>query len=80
VIKPHGADALKPLLVSDERIKSELLAEANGLPSFVVSSAAAANLVMLGGGYFTPLSGFMSRDPAYARRAVLAGSGAKPHR
>jgi sulfate adenylyltransferase len=60
VIKPHGADALKPLLVSDERIKSELLAEANGLPSIVVSSAAAANLVMLGGGYFTPLSGFMN--------------------
>jgi sulfate adenylyltransferase len=60
VIKPHGADALKPLLVSDEHVKSELLAEANDLPSFVVSSAAAANLVMLGGGYFTPLSGFMN--------------------
>jgi len=60
VIKPHGADALKPLLVSDERVKSELLAEANELPSIVVSSAAAANLVMLGGGYFTPLSGFMN--------------------
>lgn len=60
MIKPHGADAPKPLLVSDERVKSELLAEANELPSIVVSSAAAANLVMLGGGYFTPLSGFMN--------------------
>lgn len=60
MIKPHGADALKPLLVSDECVRSELLAEANGLPSIVVSSAAAANLVMLGGGYFTPLSGFMN--------------------
>ena len=60
MIKPHGAEALNPLLVSDERIKNELLAEAISLPSIVVSSAAAANLVMLGGGYFTPLSGFMN--------------------
>lgn len=59
MIKPHGADALNPLLVSDERTKNELLAEAGELPSVVVSSAAAANLVMLGGGYFTPLTGFM---------------------
>jgi sulfate adenylyltransferase len=71
VIKPHGADALKPLLVSDERIKSELLAEANGLPSFVVSSAAAANLVMLGGGYFTPLSGFMNLEEALSVAETL---------
>ena len=64
MIKPHGADALKPLLVSNEPVKSELLSEANGLPSIVVSSAAAANLVMLGGGYFTPLSGFMNLKEA----------------
>lgn len=64
MIKPHGAEALKPLLVSDERTKVALLTEANKLPSMVVSSAAAANLVMLGGGYFTPLSGFMNVDEA----------------
>jgi len=60
VIKPHGADALNPLLVSDERERAALLAEAETLPSVTLNSAAAANAVMLGGGYFTPLTGFMN--------------------
>lgn len=60
MIKPHGADALNPLLVSDENKRRELLAEAEQLPSLVLNSAAAANAVMLGGGYFTPLTGFMN--------------------
>jgi len=60
VIKPHGADALKPLLVSDESRRASLLAEAGELPSLLLNSAAAANAVMLGGGYFTPLAGFMN--------------------
>jgi sulfate adenylyltransferase len=60
VIKPHGADALNPLLVSDESERNALLAEAEQLPSLVLNSAAAANAVMLGGGYFTPLTGFMN--------------------
>ena len=60
MIKPHGADALKPLLVSDETEKAALLAEARTLPSLTLNSAAAANAVMLGGGYFTPLEGFMN--------------------
>jgi len=60
VIKPHGADALNPLLVSDDREKASLLAEAETLPSITLNSAAAANAVMLGGGYFTPLTGFMN--------------------
>jgi sulfate adenylyltransferase len=60
VIKPHGADALNPLLVSDETAKAALLAEAETLPSLTLNSAAAANAVMLGGGYFTPLNGFMN--------------------
>ena len=60
MIKPHGADALKPLLVSDESRRESLLAEAGELPSLLLNSAAAANAVMLGGGYFTPLAGFMN--------------------
>jgi len=60
VIKPHGADALLPLLVTDNEEHRELLAEAEGLPSLLLNSAAAANAVMLGGGYFTPLTGFMN--------------------
>ncbi len=60
MIKPHGADALRPLLVADADERERLLAEAETLPSVTVSSAAAANAVMLGGGYFTPLAGFMN--------------------
>jgi sulfate adenylyltransferase len=60
MIKPHGADQLKPLFVYDEARREALLAEAHTLPSIVVSSAAAANAVMLGGGYFTPLDGYMN--------------------
>ena len=60
MIKPHGAEALKPMLVSDEKERRALLAEAEELPSLVLNSAAAANAVMLGGGYFTPLTGYMN--------------------
>lgn len=60
MIKPHGADAPKPLLVSEESRRKSLLAEAEKLPSLLLNSAAAANAVMLGGGYFTPLTGFMN--------------------
>lgn len=60
MIKPHGANALNPLFVSDETQRQALLAEAKTLPSLLLNSAAAANVVMLGGGYFTPLKGFMS--------------------
>ena len=60
MIKPHGADTLKPLLVTDAVEHKRLTAEADTLPSLVLSSAAAANAVMLGGGYFTPLSGYMN--------------------
>ncbi len=60
MIRPHGADALNPLYVADDRHRAELLAEAESLPSLTLNSAAAANAVMLGGGYFTPLDGFMN--------------------
>ena len=60
MIKPHGADALKPLYVYEEEERNALNAEAANLPSLLVSSAAAANAVMLGAGYFTPLSGYMN--------------------
>ena len=60
MIRPHGADALNPRYVADDSYRAELLAEASTLPSLVLNSAAAANAVMLGGGYFTPLEGFMN--------------------
>jgi sulfate adenylyltransferase len=60
MIKPHGSDTLNPLYVQDEAKRAELLKEAEGLPSILVSSAAAGNAVMMGGGYFNPLTGFMN--------------------
>jgi len=60
MIKPHGSDTLNPLYVQDDAKRAELAKEAEGLPSIVVCSAAAANAVMLGGGYFNPLTGYMN--------------------
>jgi sulfate adenylyltransferase len=64
MIKPHGSDQLNPLYVQDESKRAKLLKEAEGLPSIVVSSGAAANAVMLGGGYFNPLTGYMNAADA----------------
>jgi sulfate adenylyltransferase len=60
MIKPVGADELKPLFVYESDKHHALMKEAEGLPSVVISSAAAGNAVMMGGGYFTPLTGFMN--------------------
>ena len=64
MIQPHGADALNPLHVADARRQQQLQSEAKNLPSLLLNSAAAANAVMLGAGYFTPLDGFMNIDEA----------------
>ncbi|MEM7304169.1 MAG: sulfate adenylyltransferase [Pseudomonadota bacterium] len=64
MIKPHGSDQLKPLYVENEEQREALLNEATSLPKLLVSSAAAANAVMLGAGYFTPLDGFMNKADA----------------
>ena len=60
MIKPHGSDELNPLYVYDDAQREALLKEAEGLPSLLLNSAAAANAVMLGGGYFNPLTGYMN--------------------
>ncbi len=60
MIKPHGSDRLNPLYVMDPKERAALTKEAETLPSIVVSSAAAANAVMMGGGYFNPLTGYMN--------------------
>ena len=60
MIKPYGSEILTPLLVKDKARRKMLLEEAEKIPSVVVSSAAAANAVMLGGGYFNPLNAYMN--------------------
>ena len=60
MIKPHGSEQLTALYVNDSAEREALLKEAETLPSLLVNSAAAANAVMLGAGYFNPLNGFMN--------------------
>lgn len=60
MIKPHGADQLNPRFVYDTEQHHALIREGEELPSLLLNSAAAANAVMLGAGYFTPLDGYMN--------------------
>ncbi len=64
MINPHGSAELSPLFVYDSNHNEALLKKAEGLPSLVVSSATAANAVMLGAGYFNPLTGYMDLPDA----------------
>jgi sulfate adenylyltransferase len=75
MIKPHGSDTLNPLYVADDAKRAALQAEAEGLPSIVVCSQAAANAVMMGSGYFNPLTGFMNLadSMAVAEKMVTTG-------
>ena len=60
MIKPHGSDTLNPLYVADDAKRAALAKEAESFPSLLLNSAAAANAVMLGAGYFNPLKGYMN--------------------
>jgi len=76
LIAPHGATHLQPLFVADADERRRLTEEAAALPSVVVGSAAASNAVMLGGGYFTPLTGFMDKaDALSVGRSMQTASG-----
>jgi sulfate adenylyltransferase len=64
MIQPHGSTTLNPLYVDDAAQRARLLKEAETLPSLLLNSAAAANAVMLGAGYFNPLTGYQNRADA----------------
>lgn len=64
MIKPHGSDELNPLFVYDSAEHAALTKEAESLPSLMLSSAAAANAVMMAAGYFNPLTGYMNKADA----------------
>ena len=70
MIKPHGSEHLNSLLV-DAAKKQQLLTEAESLPSLLLNSAAAANAVMLGAGYFNPLTGYMNLADALSVSQTL---------
>ncbi len=59
LVPPHGADALKPLLLPEAERAAEV-ARAEGLKKVPLSSREVSDLFMLGMGAYTPLDGFMS--------------------
>ena len=66
MIQPHGSKELNPLFVYDTEKHASLTREAQSLASLTVSSATAANAVMMGSGYFNPLTGYMNKADALA--------------
>ena len=64
LIAPHGSDSLNPLFVNDSSQRESLISKSKDMSQLLLNSAAAANVVMLGAGYFTPLSGFMDKKNA----------------
>ncbi|MFH1537020.1 MAG: sulfate adenylyltransferase [Patescibacteria group bacterium] len=76
MITAYGSPSLNPLFVQDSEKRQARLAEAKSLPSIVVSSMAAAHIVMLGGGFYNPLTGFMNLADAWeVARYMLTSSG-----
>ena len=61
LIKPHGSDSLKILLLSGKE-REEELKKANKLKKINMTSRETGDLIMLGIGGFTPLEGFMGQD------------------
>jgi len=59
LVKPHGSDALEPLLLEGEALEYEC-ARGEALPKVRMSSRETGDLIMMGIGGFTPLAGFMS--------------------
>ena len=60
LVRPHGGGPLQPLLLTDAALTAEK-ARAASLPLVTISSREAGDLIMLGIGGFTPLSGFMGK-------------------
>tara|TARA_Y100000817_G_C16841620_1_gene538280 strand:- start:369 stop:1568 length:1200 start_codon:yes stop_codon:yes gene_type:complete len=64
LVDPHGSKELKPLIIKDKSEIDSIMAKIDSLYKVTLNSAAAANAVMLGAGYFTPLSGYMGKEDA----------------
>ncbi len=60
LVKPHGSNSLKPLLLDGTARKAEL-ERAKALPKIKMSSREVGDVIMLGIGGFTPLTGFMTK-------------------
>lgn len=61
LVVPHGNNQLIPLLLEGEELKEQRL-RAEQLPKLVITSREVGDLMMLGIGGFTPLTGFMNAN------------------
>jgi sulfate adenylyltransferase len=61
LVKPHGGGELKPLLLEGQALSAEKK-RAEGLKKINVSSREAGDIIMMGIGGFTPLTGFMTHS------------------
>ena len=76
MIEAHGSARLNPRYREGDARRKALLSEARRLPSLLLNSAAAANAVMLGAGYFSPLDGFMDlRDALLVAEHMRTANG-----
>ena len=64
MINPYACEHLTPLAVEGTERAAALRDEAESLPSLLLNSAAVSNAVMMAGGYFTPLTGYMNMADA----------------
>tara|TARA_B100000900_G_C20517400_1_gene690672 strand:- start:77 stop:1276 length:1200 start_codon:yes stop_codon:yes gene_type:complete len=62
LILPHGSNELNTLYIEDELARASMLSAAAEMRTLEISSAAAANAVMLAAGYFNPLTGYMNKE------------------
>ena len=64
LIMPHGSNELNTLYINDELARASMLSAAAEMRTLDITSAAAANAVMMAAGYFSPLTGFMNKEEA----------------
>ena len=64
MIKPYARGHPAPLAVEDAERAAVLRDEAGSLPSLLLNSAAVSHAVMMAGGYFTLLAGYMNAADA----------------
>lgn len=58
--QPHGGEGLKPLLLEEDQ-REEEIKRAGDLPKVTMTSRETSDLIMMGIGAFTPLTGFMTK-------------------
>ncbi|HDZ24719.1 MAG TPA: sulfate adenylyltransferase, partial [Desulfobacteraceae bacterium] len=61
LIPPHGKEEkLMPLMLEGDALKAET-AKAEGLKKLTITTSETSDLIMMGSGAFTPLTGFMTK-------------------